>query len=240
MSDPSTPIGVIFAVTIEADAFARLASPRREIRAVDLVIHEGVVAGVPVAWCVAGMGELAARRAARLLLAGHAPRLLVSAGFAGGLDPRLARGIVVRPERALTPTGDPIDLAHGLPAAGAIVTVGNVVTTASAKRRLAGDTGARLVDMETHAVAAEGRAAGVPCAAVRVVSDTCGDDLPDEVARLAEPRSNWSRLGSVVGMIGRRPRLALDLWKLSEHGVLDGRSLATALAEFCAGLPGRR
>jgi hypothetical protein len=41
-------------------------------------------------------------------------------------------------------------------------------------------------------------------------------------------------------MIGRRPRLALDLWKLYEHGVLDGRSLATALAEFCAGLPGRR
>jgi adenosylhomocysteine nucleosidase len=230
---------VIFAVAVESDAFARLAAPRRELRAAALLIHEGTVAGVPVAWCVAGMGAMAARHAARLLLAGHAPGLLVSAGFAGGLDPRLSRGAVVRPERAVTPAGDPIDLAHGAPAAGAIVTVTNVIATAPAKRRLAAETGARLVDMETHAVATAARAAGLPCAAVRVVSDTAGDELPAEVARLAEPRSTWHRLGTAVGMLGRRPRLALDLWRLYEHAVVDGRSLAVALADLCAGLPGR-
>jgi hypothetical protein len=40
-------------------------------------------------------------------------------------------------------------------------------------------------------------------------------------------------------MLGRRPRLALDLWRLYEHAVVDGRSLAVALADLCAGLPGR-
>lgn len=240
MTSPSGTVGVIFAVAVESDAFARLAAPRRELRAVDLVIHEGMVAGVPVAWCVAGMGAAAARHAAQLLLAGHAPGLLVSAGFAGGLDPRLTRGAVVRPERAVAPAGDPIALAHGSPGAGGIVTVTEVIATAPAKRRLAADTGARLVDMETHAVATAARAAGLPCAAVRVVSDTAGDELPAEVARLAEPRSTWHRLGTAVGMLGRRPRLALDLWRLYEHAVVDGRSLAAALAELCADLPGRR
>lgn len=236
MSDSGVGAGLIFAVSLEADAFARVVAPRRELRGADLVIHEGTVAGVTVAWCVAGVGAAAARHAARLLLAGHAPGLLVSAGFAGGLDPRLDRGAVVRPERALTPDGDPIDLVHGDSAAGAIVTVTEVVATTAAKRRLAAETGARLVDMETHAVAAAARAAGLPCAAVRVVSDTVGDELPAEVARLAAPRSGWHRLGSAVGMIGRRPRLALDLWRLYEHAIVDGRSLAAALSELCRGL----
>jgi adenosylhomocysteine nucleosidase len=233
MSGQNATVGVIFAVPLEADAFARLASPRRELRALGLTIHVGTVAGVPVAWCAAGMGAEAARQATRLVLAGHAPRLLVSAGFAGGLDPRLARGSVIRPTRAVTPEGDPIDLAHGSQDAGSVVTVERIVATAGEKLRLTAATGARLVDMETHAVATEARAAGLPCAAVRVVSDAAADELPGELARLAKPRSAWRRLGGVVGAIGRRPRLALDLWRLYEHAVVDGRSLAAALAELC-------
>lgn len=240
MSGPDAPVGVIFALPLEGDAFARSVAPRRELRAVGHTIHEGAVAGVPVAWCVGGMGAEAARHAARLLIAGHACGLLVSAGFAGGLDPGLARGVVIRPTRVITPAGDPIDLAHGSGEAGAIVTVGRIAATRAEKRRLAAATGARLVDMETHAVAAEARSAGLPCAAVRVVSDAAADELPAEVARLAEPRTAWRRLGTAVGAIGRRPRLALDLWQLYEHAVVDGRSLAAALVELCAGLPDRR
>jgi adenosylhomocysteine nucleosidase len=236
MNGPTVTVGVIFAVPLEADAFARIAAPHRAVQAVGHTIHEGRVAGVPVAWCVAGMGAEAARRASRLVLAGHGPRLLVSAGFAGGLDPRLARGAVIRPIRAITPAGDPIDLAHDSGDAGSIVTVGRIVTTVAEKRRLAETTGGRIVDMETHAVAAEARAAGLPCAAVRVVSDAAMDALPGELAALAEPRSAWHRLGGALGALGRRPRLAFELWQLYEHAVVDGRSLAAALAELCAAL----
>jgi adenosylhomocysteine nucleosidase len=237
----SRAAGIVFAVDIEADAFARLATERRELRAAGgLVCHEGTVGGRRVAWCVGGIGPAAATRAARLLVAGHHPRLLVSAGFAGGLDPGLPRGTVVRPMR-VNVAGAP---ATALPLAGppdapalTICTAERIVRTPAEKRDLAARTGAALVDMETFAVAAVAREADLPCAGVRVISDAADDELPPAVAGLARPQSTLRLLGTALGAVGRRPRTAIDLWRLWEHAVLDGRTLAGAVAAVCAELP---
>ena len=241
---PRCTAGIVFAVPIEADAFEHLARDHRSTHAGGLVFHEAVVADRRVAWCVAGPGREAAARAARLLIDGHRPRMLVSAGFAGGLDPRLRRGDVFRPARVVAdPAADAIPLAVVLDAdtaggpAATIVTVDAIVGTAAEKSLLAGRSGAQAVDMETHAVATVARTAGLPAAAVRVISDDAGQNLPHEVARLAKPQSSMRLLGSVIGAIGRRPRAALDLWRLYEHAVVDARTLAAALAELCRSLP---
>ncbi len=88
-------VGIVFAVPIEADAFERLSTDRVEIQAGTGRFHEGNVAGRRVAWCVAGIGAAAAAAATRLLVEGHRPRLLITAGFAGGLDPALFDGLMV-------------------------------------------------------------------------------------------------------------------------------------------------
>lgn len=242
MTDPrdARTIGIVFAVAIEADAFERLAGDRLETRASGLVLHEGTVAGVRVAWCIGGVGTAAASRAARMLVAGHRPALLVSAGFAGGLDPALVRGAVVRPAVAIA-DGDPrrIPLARtaadgpGADGGTTIVTVAGIVATPDAKRALAARSGAQVVDMETHAVAEVAAAAALPCAAVRVISDAAHEALPREVADLARPQSALRRFGAALGAVGRRPRAALDLWQLYEHAVIDARTLAAALREVC-------
>ncbi|MFM8893200.1 MAG: hypothetical protein ACKOTB_16560, partial [Planctomycetia bacterium] len=100
-------MAVVFAMAVEADAFDRLAVDRVHFTAADLSIHEGVVAGRRGAWCVAGAGAAAAARATRLLVDGHGPSAVISAGFAGGLDPALARGSVVLPRRAISTSGGP-------------------------------------------------------------------------------------------------------------------------------------
>jgi hypothetical protein len=46
------------------------------------------------------------------------------------------------------------------------------------------------------------------------------------------------RAGAVLGMLGRRPRAATELWRLWERAVGDGRTLARALSELCRSLPG--
>lgn len=233
--------GIVFAVAVEADAFERAATDRVETRAAGLVITEGEVAGARVAWCVGGTGAEAAARAARLLVDGHRPGLLVSAGFAGGLVASLARGAVVRPAVSVV-DGDPRPLALDILGCTAtaepltIVSVADVVTSPAAKRALADRCSAHLVDMETRAVAEVARAAGLPCASVRVISDTVDDELPPEVAALARPQSTMRRLGAALGAVGRRPRAALDLWRLYEHAVVDAKALAQALAELCAAM----
>jgi len=231
--------GIVFAVPIEADAFARGAREVVEIEGAGIRYHEGIVAGRRVAWCVGGVGRAAATQATRQLVAGHRPAALVSAGFAGGLEPGLKRGAIVRPTGVRGAGDDAPTLALAAPGPDRTlaVTVDRIVRTPADKAALAAATGAALVDMETLAVAEVARGLGLPCHAVRVVSDAVGDELPADVVRLATPQSTLRRLGSVVGMLGRRPRAALDLWQLWEHAVVDGRSLADALAALVASLP---
>lgn len=229
---------------VEADAFVTLATDTVAYNAAGLAFHEGVVADRRVAWCVAGAGAEAARRATRLLIDGHRPRRIVTAGFAGGLAPGLARGMVVYPRRVVSHTSEPpIECAptgQGASATDAggltIVSVDRVVTTAAAKRELAATTGASLVDMETYAVASVAQAAGLACVSIRVISDDASQDLPKEIAALVQPQSGMRRLGAALGAIGRRPRAALDMWHLWEHAVVDGRTLAGEIKRFLDGL----
>lgn len=231
--------GIVFALAVEADAFDRLAMNTVETRASDMTIREGTIAEQRVAWCVSGVGRTAATRAADRLVTGHRPRLLVSAGFAGGLDPGLVRGSVVRPACVVNASGDDVLPLHSGAGAGAptIVTVDEVLATVEAKRALAARSGGQVVDMETHAVAGVAAAAGLPCAAVRVISDDATQNLPAEVARLSQPQPTLRRLGAALAAIGRRPGAAVDLWQLYEHAVVDARTLAAALVELCHTLP---
>jgi adenosylhomocysteine nucleosidase len=228
--------GVVFALAIEADAFARVAQDRREINAGGLVFHEGTVGGRRVAWCVGGVGRERAERATRLLVDGHRPMAIISAGFAGGLDPGLARGSVVRPSAV---RGSVDDAHRQLAGQGGplLVTVDSIMRTAGEKQTLAAQTGAAIVDMETLAVAEAAFQAGLACHGVRVVSDAAGDELPSDIGQLIKPQSAARKAGVVLGLLGRRPRTALDLWSLWERAVVDGRTLATALVELIGRLP---
>jgi adenosylhomocysteine nucleosidase len=228
--------GIVFALPIEADAFARLPVERTAIEAGGLVFHEGTVGGRRVAWCVGGVGRARAERATRLLVDGHRPTALISPGFAGGLDPALARGCIVHPSAVRGP-GD--DSRRQLAGEGGplLVTVDSIVRTAAEKQTLAAETGAAIVDMETLAVADVAFRAGLSCHGVRVISDAAGDELPHDIGRLIKPQSAARKAGAVLGILGRRPRAALDLWGLWERAVVDGRTLAAALVELIGRLP---
>jgi adenosylhomocysteine nucleosidase len=231
--------GIVFALPIEADAFERRIAGRREWRGPGPAFHEGTIAGGRVAWCVSGVGGPAAARATNLLIDGHRPRAIVSAGFAGGLDAALARGAVVRPTAVVTEAaGGRIPLAAlDDPQGGPLlVSVAEVAGTVARKRDLAARTGAGVVDMETQAVATAAAAAGLPCHCVRVISDDAAQALPPEAMALARPQSTARRFGAVLGALGRRPAVAVDLWRLYEHAVVDGRTLAAALEALCAAL----
>jgi len=233
--------GIVFALPIEAGRFADRAGPVRRIEAAGLTLCEGAVGEHAVAWVVGGVGIEQAARACRLLIDGHGPRFVISAGFAGALSPHLVRGSVVRPTQAMRQGDDPVDLQRSSSADDArtlrIVSVDQVVHTVEAKRRLAEDTHAELVDMETWGVAREARQAGLPCLCLRAVSDAATDAMPSEITQLTEARSPWRRIGTAIRTVGRRPSAIGDLWGLWERAVIDSRTLADALEHEVATLP---
>jgi nucleoside phosphorylase len=72
------PLLVTFAVKEEAYAFQKLAGSRVDLRVL-----------------LTGIGQRNAEEAVRIALAGESPRLVLTCGFAGGLNPELATGTVV-------------------------------------------------------------------------------------------------------------------------------------------------
>lgn len=230
--------GIVFAMAAEADAFENRARETTENRTADFTFHEGTIAGRRVAWVVSGAGVAGAAQACRLLIDGHRPRIVVSAGFAGALAGSIGRGEAVNPGRAVRAGQEPIELEpaeeRGAPSRLTVVTVDRVVGTAAEKRSLAAATGADLVDMETWGVADVAHRAGLGCVCIRVVSDAAGDDLPAEIASLVQPQSSMRRFGAAVRAMARRPKAAADMWRLWEHAVVDARTLADAL-ERCIG-----
>ena len=155
-----------------------------------------------------GVGPAAAAETVAALLAFQRPRLLVSAGFAGGLDPRLAVGdlliatnfsapALLAPSRAL--------LAGDTRARfGTLISQPRPAESVAEKAALARATGALGVDMETASIAAACARAGVPLLAVRAISDTALEPLP-------VPFDEWFDLAA------QRPRPLALLRFLARH-----------------------
>ncbi len=232
----SADIGVVAALGIEvAPLLARLTNVRKYSGAKFSVV-EGEHAGRVVAVVLAGAGRARAQRGAEVLLDGHRPRWLVSAGFAGGLDPRLKRNDLVLPSEVVNFEGRryAIDLtvpssseAQGLHS-GRLLTVDEIVRSAREKGELRRKYAADLVDMETSSVAALCAERGVRFLSVRVISDEAGTDLPPEVLAILG-RSGGLRLGAALGAIWKRPGSVKDLLALRNHATEAAEKLSRFL-----------
>ncbi len=123
---------------------------------------EGECGGKLVALVLTGMGRPRAQRGLEILLDGHRPRWVVSAGFGGALDPDLRRNDIVLPTEVINAEGrrfaidlpvPPESQAQGV-RPGRLLTVDEFVRKAAEKAELRRKYGADVVDMETSAVAA--------------------------------------------------------------------------------------
>jgi adenosylhomocysteine nucleosidase len=236
MSPGPADVGIVAALSIEVgpllDRFARV---RRYVGPWSTVV-EGESGGKLVALIVTGPGRAAARRGAERLWAGHRPRWIVSAGFAGALDPGLARNDVVLATEVLDVDGGRFAIDVSVPEtgsgqgirAGRLLTVDAIVRTAAEKTALRRQTGADLIDMETAAVAAFCGGRAIRFLSVRVVSDEAQADLPPEVLTILGPTGSY-RLGATLGALWRRPSSLKELWALREHALTAADRLAEVL-----------
>lgn len=234
-------VGVVAALGIEVGFLTDRLKKVRKYSGPHHKVIEGEAGGKLIALVVGGAGRPAARRATGLLIDGHRPRWVLSAGFAGALDPALNRNAIVSPAEVLDPDGQAVPLGES-PSHPAdvtprrLLTVDAIVRTAAEKATLRERFGADLVDMETAAVAAVCRERSVPCLSVRVVSDEAGADLPREVVTLMT-RSGSYLVGSTLRALWNRPSALKDFWALHEHAQEAADTLADAVLAAIARLP---
>ena len=161
-ANSAAPVAVTFARPEESGAFRRRLEDARKGRCGALAAWRGHIGKIAVTVIHTGIGPAAAERAIRELLAHEKPRRVLSAGFAGGLDPALRAGDTLTAD---FPT--PLIFSKAIP-----------LETPAEKIAAFRETGARIVDMETDIIGAACAGAGIPLTAIRAVSDTADEALP--------------------------------------------------------------
>jgi adenosylhomocysteine nucleosidase len=229
-------LALLAALPLEVRPFLRQVKARR-LKGVDLPAWEfdpGEGRGV---LALTGMGEEAAARAGTEVMVRWRPQILVSLGFSGALLPGLAPGHLVLGDSfrhydpstgvleevaAPAPPRPLPELARRLEEAGLPVATGSLVTTpAIIHKGRQGEPLQRLphpvLDLETSALAGVAATAGIPFLALRVITDTGGEEIPDFIREGWDPGSGPG-LSKALGWLAVNPRrlkAMLHLWRRS-------------------------
>ena len=212
MSEP-LPIWVCFAVVEEGRLF-----PEPDF--VDVLFH--------------GMGRENALRVIKSELAEHMPKLVLTCGFAGGLDPKLAPCSIVFSEDAAAGLGPRLLALGAVPAR--FHCAERVVITAAEKAELRRSTGADVVEMESQGIRELCHQRGIPSATIRVISDSAEENLPLDFNALmtGEKKIHFGRLAwQLVISPGKIPAL-LALQKRTDAAA---RKLGELLVKLLADDP---
>lgn len=213
-----TRVGVVVALPFEAHCLSDRAVQRDEC-----------VALGEFGWLtLSGIGAENASRAAGALIEVGARRLL-SWGTAAALDPALAPGTMVLPTTVLVRNGPPLRADAALHAelvrrlqdrvtlsTGDLAEATRVLTTVSEKNALFRSTGAVAADMESAAIAAVARAAGLPFFAARAILDRADETLPERVIDSLDA-SGHVRSSQLVALLLRHPSEIASLYRLARR-----------------------
>jgi adenosylhomocysteine nucleosidase len=183
--------------TLVCFALKEEAAPFRKIAA------GGLCRSHQVSVLIVGIGHQNAEKSVRGFLANHSPELVLTGGFAGGLNPNLKLGEVV-----FEIGNRKSEIGNQLLAAGArpvkFFCADRIATTVVEKKKLRAESGADAVEMESAAIHAVCRERGIACATVRVISDTANEDLPLDFNALAKADKNL-HFGKLAWAIAKSP-----------------------------------
>ena len=176
---------------------------------------------------IVGIGRENAEKSIRNALAANTPELVLTCGFAGGLNPELKLGEVVFEIGNQQST-----IGNQLSASGAkavkFFCADRIATTATEKKKLRDETGADVVEMESAAIHAVCAERGISCATVRVISDTAYEDLPLDFNALAKPDKSLD-FGKLAWAIAKSPGKIGSLMELQKKTSFAARQLASVL-----------
>ena len=224
---------ICFALKEEAAPFQKIAAGKSDI-AILIVGIGRENAEKSVREFLAGGASVPASRQqnsnpARLARTLAPPDLVLTCGFAGGLNPDLKLGDVVFEISNLK-----FAISNRISAAGAkpmkFFCAERVATTVAEKKQLRGQTGADAVEMESAAIHAVCDEMKIPCVTVRVISDTADEDLPLDFNTLAKADKSLN-YGKLFLAIAKSPGKIGALMELQKKTKFAAERLAEVLAK---------
>jgi adenosylhomocysteine nucleosidase len=247
--EPPSPceLAILFASSVEAGGMVDRLQDRVTLHCATHVEHAGEVDSLRIAVIESGMGPMASATAALAAIQAHHPRWLLCAGFASALIPELKRGHVLMANEVTDESGSSVTLDLHLDArslennpalhVGRLLTVDHLVRAPEERRELALQHAALACDMESFGAAEACRQAKTRFLAVRVMTETVEDQLPEDVEKLLQQKTSAAKLGAAAGSVWRRPSVAKDLWRFNEDALRASDRMARFLSGLVQNLP---
>ncbi|MBT5708597.1 hypothetical protein N8737_00730 [Verrucomicrobia bacterium] len=176
-----------------------------------------------------GMGhENAKKTLASYLKKRERPSMIISAGFAGGLNPAIKTGEVLierTQNHSFSPTFNSCDAINGT-----FLCVERIADKAKEKGQLWKDSNKDAVEMESgviHKIAHENH---IPCLTIRVISDAADEDLPIDFNRLmtADMRIHFPKL---LWTLARQPSTIPKLIRFNKNIQRSALNLAQTISK---------
>lgn len=220
-NDPSRASGktlVCFAVKEEATPFLEVAKENSKVSVL-----------------VTGIGRKNAERSLAEFFAKMIPARVFTCGFAGGLNPDFAVGDLVfqTAEENLRAA-----LVAGGTKPAKFFCASRVAITVAEKKQCREETGCDVVEMESEAIAKFCEERQIPCATIRVISDTAGQDLPLDFNALMTPDFKLSSSKLAFALM-KSPAAVPRLLELQRNTQLAAQKLADFLSNLLRSLDGR-
>jgi adenosylhomocysteine nucleosidase len=174
-----------------------------------------------------GIGVEAARRASEAVVKLYGPEVVISAGFAGALDPQLRVGQVFLPSRVIdAKDGSSTQVGSG---SGVLISIASVAS-AEQKSKLANAYGAQAVDMEAAAVAVVSRRHELGFVAIKAISDASDFEMPSTDRFITS--DGQFRTGAFAWFSAMRPWLWPRLIRLSRYSAKASDALCSELGRY--------
>ena len=175
---------------------------------------------------ITGMGRHNAAKSFREALTKGLPEMVITAGFAGGLNPDLKVGTVVFEEDFEVGLGSTLEQAGAV--AGTFHCSKRVAVTAAQKQELWISTKADAVEMESSVIRTICREFKIPSSTIRVISDAADEDLPLDFNALMTSNDRIDYFKLILSLVGK-PQKIPQLIRFQEKTILAARQLGQVL-----------
>jgi len=192
-----------------------------------------------------GMGLRRAMNAARTLLAGSSPHLLVSFGIAGAVNPDLQIGdVVVARNTCLLDKSLPGQVrslatlseaawnaaAQVLQPDGARLFAGTAITTRGSQvvLQVLEQMAHPVLEMETAGIAQVAAEMGIPLVSIRSISDGPQSPIPFDLETILDEKDNL-RIGKMLMMVLRHPQIIFQSRQMMQNSRKAADHAASAL-----------
>jgi nucleoside phosphorylase len=227
-------IAVTFALPAESSEFLRRLGNRSRADRKGLRIVHGTIEHRSIKVLHTGVGENSCRERIEKFLEKQQFDLLISAGFAGSLNRELQVNDLFVAKNFSTLNGKQAQssLSNVSIYAANMLTVPALIDSSEERERLARDSGASAIDMETEFIAAACAIRGIPLLPLRVITDTPTQPFPAPPEVLFDVQQQRTNIGALAKFLLTNPKRIPGLFQFAQRITRARRILTNALVEI--------